>query len=162
MKYRLSKKVLLGIATLVVTSIAVLFWVNRSYAINWVEVGIGGPENWSDFPYRLINMKDLPRTHPDMTSLTLALQSRRDRGAWVYIPVSSCYAPQVLDGVPSVLCDSLNRADVYVGGSDNVREVLLSLQSESKVAAIKGKAIGLHADTPVIWVNDPALKRKAE
>lgn len=130
---------------------------------NWVDLGIG-PEKIADIPYRLIDLvgeERLPPTNSDMVSLTLSLQSGRGRGTWVYLPIFDCYGPGVTSGVPTVLCgtDSAANGDVYVGGAENIREILLSLKAEGKRAAIKGKVLGLYANTPVVWVNDPSAKK---
>ncbi|NHZ38583.1 hypothetical protein [Massilia aquatica] len=137
------------------------FWAkSRSNSTDWVEVGIGGPKE-TEFPYRYMGNKEFPPTHPDLVGLTLDLQAGRARGAWVYAQASGCYAPKLRDGIPSIVCESVNRESIIVGGTDNIREFLLSLNS-GQVGAVKGKAMGLYADHPVIWVNDPALKRKVD
>lgn len=160
MKTSFSRKAtIVGVVVLLVGALLFLLQ-QRSNSTDWVEVGIGGP-NETEFPYRYMGNKEHPPTHSDLVGLTLDLQSRKARGAWVYAQASGCYAPKLRDGVPSIMCESVNRESLIIAGADNIREFLLSLKS-GQVGAVRGKAMGLYADTPVIWVNDPALKRKAE
>lgn len=151
------------VAALILLAILVFFAIRYWSAStpNWIDVGQGGPEKFEQFPYRLIELtgnKTIPRTHTDLNAFTMSLQQGRSIGAWVYLPVLDCYAPQVRSGMPTVMCQSSNNADVYIAANDNVREVLLSLKRQGKVAAVKGRARGLYVDTPVIWVIDPHLK----
>lgn len=152
----MNKKML---ATLLISSILEMGCAKE----NWVDVGVG-PEKIEEIPYRLIEMageNKLPTTHSDLTSLTMSLQSGSSRGTWVYLPAYQCWAPKVRNGIPSVACTSLNGSDVIVGGTDNIREILLGLKADGKRAAIKGKVIGLYADLPVVLVTDPAVKRNS-
>lgn len=126
---------------------------------NWIEMG-EGPEDLASIPYRTIDLEanhqkpDLPKTNPDLISLTMGLQSGKLRGSWVYIQLFNCYAPQLRDGVPSIRCTSLNNSGVIIAGNDKIRETLLSIQQKGKIAAIKGRAIGLYADIPVVLIKE--------
>ncbi len=163
MRLSRARKALLAIGLFIVIYLVVQFFLPSSS--NWIDIGKGGPKKWQDFQYRLIELtgaESIPPTHPDLTSLTLNLQAGRSRNAWIYFPIFNCYAPRVRDGVPSVMCSTANNSDVIIGGKDNVREVLLSLSSNGKRGAVQGRVIGLHAETPVIWVNDPTLKPNIE
>lgn len=158
-KLSLTKKAAAIVAFLILGLVAV--WQLQKPSTDWIYVGKGGPEEWADFPYRLVDFtgkNPLPATHPDLTALTLSLQASRSINAWVFLPVSHCYAPSVRNGVPSVMCDTINNSNVFLAGRDNVREVLLGLADHRKLAAVQGRALGLYADTPVIWVFDPLLK----
>ena len=163
MRLSRARKTLLAIGMFIVIYVVVQFFLPSSS--NWIDIGKGGPKKWQDFQYRLIELtgaESIPPTHPDLTSLTLNLQAGGARNAWIYLPVYMCYAPSVRNGVPSVMCSTTNNSDVFIGGKDNIREVLLSLRSSGKRGAVQGRAMGLYADTPVIWVNDPALKPTIE
>lgn len=163
MRLSRARKALLAIGLFIIIYLVVQFFLPSSS--NWIDIGKGGPKKWQDFQYRLIELtgaESIPPTHPDLTSLTLNLQAGGARNAWIYLSIFNCYAPRVRDGVPSVMCSTTNNSDVIIGGKDNVREVLLSLSSNGKRGAVQGRVIGLHAETPVIWVNDPALKPNIE
>jgi hypothetical protein len=157
MKGSLGRKFAVLAIVVMVVGFVFLWARQKANTTNWVEVGISGLDGRT-FPYRYIGDEKDPPTHHDLVGLTLDLQSGKARGAWVMAPVSQCYAPQIRDGVPSITCESINREAIIIGGADNIREILLSLRSD-QVGAVRGKAMGLYADHPVLWVNDPALKR---
>jgi hypothetical protein len=129
---------------------------------DWVDIGTGGPEHEDDFKYRYISLisprGEKPVSHPDLTRLILNLQNRSALGAWVYLPIFRCHSPDVLNGIPSVLCKTIAGSDVFLGGRDGVREKLLALKRTGDRASVRAKAIGLYADTPVLWVVDEALE----
>lgn len=138
---------------------AVHYWPNQE--IDWVDIGKGGPETFDQFPYRLIEFtgkNPLQRTHPDLTALILDLQRGRSVGAWIYLPIANCFDPDVINGLATIRCSTLNNAEVYVASADNVREVLLSMRDKRKIAAVQGRVRGLINSVPVIWVLDPSLK----
>jgi hypothetical protein len=127
----------------------------------WIDIGSKGSMQWEDIHYRLISRESgggPPATHVDLASLTMDLQSGKAVGAWVYIPVTSCLAPKVRNGVPSVLCYSRGNSDVIIGADDNIRAVLMGLEGKKKVAALVGRAVGTFGgDTPVVLVEDPTV-----
>lgn len=159
----MSKKLL----ALLVLSICMATGCAKKEESNWIEIG-EGPEDYGSIPYRTINLEAnekrpaFPATNPDLTSLTLGLQSGKLRGAWVYIQLFDCYAPNLRDGLPSVKCTSINRSDVIIGGNDSTREMLLSIEKKGKIAAIKGRAIGLYADHPVVVIKEEIRQKSKD
>ncbi|MFZ6772422.1 hypothetical protein ACO0LB_06850 [Undibacterium sp. SXout7W] len=155
------KKVIIAMTSLV---LLILLGCTKKEENNWIDMG-EGPEDLSAIPYRTINLEgvnqkpDLPRTNPDLVSLTMGLQSGKLRGSWVYIQLFDCYAPQLRDGLPSILCKSLNNSEVFIVGNDKIREFLLSIEQKGKIAAIKGRAIGLYADIPVVLIKDETAQQ---
>nr|WP_198983238.1 hypothetical protein [Herbaspirillum sp. ASV7] len=152
------KKAALIAAFIISALCAARFWPNPD--AEWIDIGKGGPRQFEKFPYRLIELigkETLPKTHPDLTALTMSLQRGGSLGAWVYLPIYHCYAPSVRDGLPTVQCESLNNSDVVIAANDNVREALMRLERHKTVAAVQGRARGLYADIPIIWVVDPSI-----
>jgi len=153
--------------TIAMLSICVATGCTKKVEDNWIDIG-EGPEDFSSIPYRTIDLlpngkkPGFPRTNPDLTSLTLGLQSGKLRDAWVYIQLTRCYAPHLRKELPSVMCTSANGSDVVIVGDDVIRELLLSIEQKGKVAAIKGRAIGIYADTPVVVVKQDTMKKDKE
>ncbi|WP_423028437.1 hypothetical protein [Undibacterium sp. Ji42W] len=148
---------------LVVLAVAALASCTKKAGRDWVEIGEG--PDYGSIPYRTINLEAndkrpaFPVTNPDLTSLTLGLQSGKYRDTWVYIQLFDCYAPKLRSGLPSVLCTSINGSDVFIVSNDTVREYLLSIEKKEKIAAIIGRAIGLHADTPVVVIKQEITEK---
>lgn len=152
-----NKKAAIGLAVL--CALALLLYVSRQHSsTDWVLIGAGGPNSPEEFKYRYIEIDDgskvIPVSHPDLTRLTLDLQSGRARGQWVIVPIYSCGSPDVRSGAPSVLCTTIANSDVYLAGNDTVRERLLALKRNGDRASVQGRAAGLFADTPVLWIED--------
>lgn len=161
---RPSKRSVFIVALVVAGCVGGLLWWTRDRALNdWVEIGVGGPAKDTEFRYRYIELvtpEGVVRTsHPDLVTLTMELQRGKAEGAWVYLPIVHCYAPQVRDGLPSLMCESLARSDVIIAAKDEIREKLLSLSREGQRAAVRAQAIGVYADTPVLLVVDDRTAR---
>lgn len=155
--------VLLAVAVIAVLGI---MSVPNKPTHQWVWIGVRPADDFASIPYRLIETKQessgeiIGSTNPDLTSLILEMQRGQGRGKGILLPIySSCYAPDVRDGNPSVLCKTRNGADVYITSTDNVREVLLSLTDDKRFSVVKGLAVRLHASTPMILVIDSMAKR---
>jgi predicted small secreted protein len=128
----------------------------------WVSVGndIIDLENQSpafvkQIPYRLFDIQtksEVIKKTTDIVDLILAIQAGRAQGELVIIAVHSCWAPDVRHGLPTVLCSSQSRGDVYLAGDEKVRSKLLHLVEGKQVGNAMGKVLGLHAGAPVILV----------
>jgi hypothetical protein len=146
----------------VVATVILIFGCTKNR--NIIDVG-EGPGDIGKIDYRLIDVlqdgKDIPKTHSDLSRMTMDIQAGRARGKWAYIPLYKCWAPKVREGFASVDCTSENGSDVTIASSDNVREILLGLQADGKRADIKGKIIGLSVDAPFLLVIDTNAKKKS-
>lgn len=152
-----------NLLAMLVLSICMTTGCTKKAGRDWVEIGEG--PDYGSIPYRTINLEAndkrpaFPVTNPDLTSLTLGMQSGKYRDTWVYIQLFDCYAPKLRSGLPSVLCTSLNGSDVVIVSNDTVREFLLSIEKKETIAAIKGRTIGLHADTPVVAIKQEVIEK---
>jgi hypothetical protein len=157
---RTGKLVLAG-ALLVGALYSFHVYVNARSANDWVWIGRDSVANVEDVPIRLIDVDDnkIPATEKDVLNLTLGLQAGTLQGKLVFFPAYYCYAPDLRDGLPSVICKT-NGGDLIVVATDNVREILLGLEKDHKKAAVIGKAAGVYGSDGVIVVNDGAAKRQ--
>lgn len=94
----------------------------------------------------------------DITQLRRDMRASLD-GPWVYTQVSNCQTTSDLFETPTVSCAGKNGVRLYVLSSVNVIDALLNIQDTGHTAAaIKGKAIYLYENSPVIKVEDPQYK----
>ena len=156
---KLAKKICLLVVIIGTAFFSFCIYVIYGAAPNWIDIGSGAPKIFSDIPYRYMDVRDhgkvISKTHVDLISLVLNLQSGRARNSWVYLPVTKCYAPDVRDGYPSVLCDAEPGGEVLVVANEKIREILLKAKSKNETPVLTGIAVDIWAgNTPVIMIMD--------
>jgi hypothetical protein len=101
--------------------------------------------------YREVGYSSVP-TNVDGVELTLKIQSGEAVDRFAMIGLSSCYAPRVRDGQPSVQCRMLGGEIVILSGDETEREQLLRVDAPN-YGLVVVKAVGMYTDeTPMLYV----------
>jgi len=103
---------------------------------------ITDPGTVQTIPYRLVDV-DSAEKNTDIVDLQLATLNRRAIGKPVLISVRQCYAPEVRDGLPTVLCEGGYGGDYYVVGNEQDRSRLLHLNGGQLNRFQRGLIVGI-------------------
>ena len=105
-----------------------------------------------NIPYRLFS-SDMAKQNSDISDLALKVQSGEAVGKSVLLHLVTCFAPDVRDGKPSVMCDVGNGGFLIISGDIQVRSELLHVErnSDNYVYTV-AVPIGMSGDTPILVV----------
>ena len=162
-KYRGIAIISVTVTSIIIASIIFKGLRNNSESNRWLELGAG--PKVADVPFRLIdhtsrNGNIVKKTHADIASISMAIQSGKAIGAWVYIQASSCFSPRVITGenshrdFPVLQCIGNHGEQFMISASDSTREKLLGIDREGRLIALKGRAVDMYGVAPVILIRD--------
>jgi hypothetical protein len=148
------RRIVLGLLALAAACTPGAEWVDIGRGIERVQTGKA--EDVARVPHRLrdsfIDGKVSVAKNTDLVELVLSAQRGRGIGDDILVSVTKCYAPQVRNGLPSVLCEALGGGRLIVVAGDADRGKLLRLK-ENQVGDFLGRILGvMHSDSLAVRV----------